>query len=137
MTEGYKFKINDIVKATDNDYGTTTKDNNWVGKVTKVGSHYFDADTISCDNGFEGFRFTELEYSDFELKSKPEPKNKKYFTKLEVNSVKKLGIEKSTKILELLKEIESKETEIREFKKSKAEGLKVLKDELKILEDKA
>lgn len=65
-----KFKVGDIVRATNDSYGYTNKQNEWVGKVTKTYGNGFNAKTISCSiKGFcrSEFEFFYLSYDGFEL----------------------------------------------------------------------
>ena len=64
----FKFKVGDIVKATDDRiYVVTCRSNEWVGKVTKVEERWFSAKTIRSENAlFKDVEFYHLDYRFFE-----------------------------------------------------------------------
>ena len=70
-----KFKVGDIVRATNDSYGYTNKQNEWVGKVTKTYDNGFNAKTISCsieELYRREFEFFDLSYDGFELVKRKE-----------------------------------------------------------------
>lgn len=66
-----RFKVGDKVKAISNNYGVTTKSNNWIGIITRVDNddeQWFDAKTTACEEiEHIGDTFYSLNSIDFEL----------------------------------------------------------------------
>lgn len=70
-----KFKIGDIVGAISNDYYVTSKENKWIGVVTRVRDNEFSAKTLSDNSAKE---FHDLFYEDFRLCKTKIVKQNKY-----------------------------------------------------------